>query len=34
MDSTKKKTPISLQLNPHFLGLKQENHINTPNSKQ
>ena len=34
MDSKKNKNPISLQLNPHFLGLKQEIHINTPNTKQ
>ena len=29
-----KKKPVSLQLNPRFLGLKQSNQINTPNPKK
>ena len=29
-----KKKPISLQLNPQFIGLQPTSQINTPNSKQ
>lgn len=32
MDS--KNKPIFMQLNPHFLGFKQDKQINTPNSKK
>lgn len=34
MDSKKNKNHISLQLNPQFLGFKQDNNIKTPNTKQ
>ena len=34
MDSNKNKSPISLQMNPQYIGFKQDNNIKTPNTKQ